>query len=328
MARRGWWLVGLNVLLPGSAQLLAGNRRWGRFALGATLILWGSMAAAAALYFLNRAAALTLITNVWVLWLLQLALLFFAGLWLITTLNALVLVRLVKTPGRTRGGLLVFTALTLAVSVGGTSYAAYLTGVGRDTLGSVFAGGGFVEPIDGRYTVLLLGGDAGPDRLGLRPDSITLASVDAASGEVTMIGIPRNLYNAPFADDSPLWADWPNGYNCGDDCLISYLYPYAEERPELYPQARLNGSTPGIEAISPSAPATSVTKMGQIRLAGVRFVSATMARILGVRRSRRRRVAGKGAMIGLAMGLPCCWWRLLDAGRGCGRALFLDRNPF
>ena len=248
MARRGWWLVGLNVLLPGSAQLLAGNRRWGRFALGATLILWGSMAAAAALYFLNRAAALTLITNVWVLWLLQLALLFFAGLWLITTLNALVLVRLVKTPGRTRGGLLVFTALTLAVSVGGTSYAAYLTGVGRDTLGSVFAGGGFVEPIDGRYTVLLLGGDAGPDRLGLRPDSITLASVDAASGEVTMIGIPRNLYNAPFADDSPLWADWPNGYNCGDDCLISYLYPYAEERPELYPQARLNGSTPGIEA--------------------------------------------------------------------------------
>lgn len=248
MARRGWWLVGLNVLLPGSAQLLAGNRRWGRFALGATLILWGSMAAAAALYFLNRAAALTLITNVWVLWLLQLALLFFAGLWLVTTLNALVLVRLVKTPGRTRGGLLVFTALTLAVSVGGTSYAAYLTGVGRDTLGSVFAGGGFVEPIDGRYTVLLLGGDAGPDRLGLRPDSITLASVDADTGDVTMIGIPRNLYNAPFADDSPLWADWPNGYNCGDDCLISYLYPYAEERPDLYPQARLNGSTPGIEA--------------------------------------------------------------------------------
>lgn len=248
MARRGWWLVGLNVLVPGSAQLLAGNRRWGRFALGATLILWGAMAAAAALYFLNRAAALTLITNVWVLWLLQLALLFFAGLWLVTTLNALVLVRLVKTPGRTRGGLLVFTALTLAISVGGTSYAAYLTGVGRDTLGSVFAGGGFVQPIDGRYTVLLLGGDAGPDRLGLRPDSITLASVDADTGEVTMIGIPRNMYNAPFADGSPLWADWPNGYNCGDDCLISYLYPYAEERPDLYPEARLNGSTPGIEA--------------------------------------------------------------------------------
>ena len=40
MARRGWWLVVLNVLVPGSAQVLAGNRRLGRFALGATLIGW------------------------------------------------------------------------------------------------------------------------------------------------------------------------------------------------------------------------------------------------------------------------------------------------
>ncbi len=248
MSRRGWWLVGLNVLLPGSAQILAGNRRLGRFALGATLILWATMALAAVLFFLNRGFALSLITNVWVLWLLQAALLFYAVLWLSTTLNALVLVRLVKTPGRTRAGLLAFTAVTLAVSVGGTSYAAYLTGVGRDTLGSVFAGGGYVAPIDGRYTVLLLGGDAGPDRLGLRPDSITLASIDADSGAVTMIGIPRNLYNAPFPADSPLASEWPNGYDCGDDCLISYIYPWAEERPELYPEAELAGSTPGIEA--------------------------------------------------------------------------------
>lgn len=248
MARRGWWLVGLNVLLPGSAQILAGNRRLGRFALGATLILWATMALAAVLFFLNRGFALSLITNVWVLWLLQAALLFYAVLWLSTTLNALVLVRLVKTPGRTRAGLLAFTAVTLAVSVGGTSYAAYLTGVGRDTLGSVFAGGGYVAPIDGRYTVLLLGGDAGADRIGLRPDSITLASIDADSGAVTMIGIPRNLYNAPFPADSPLASEWPNGYDCGDDCLISYIYPWAEERPELYPEAELAGSTPGIEA--------------------------------------------------------------------------------
>lgn len=248
MSRRGWWLVGLNVLLPGSAQILAGNRRLGRFALGATLILWAAMALAAVLFFLNRGFALSLITNVWVLWLLQAALLFYAVLWLSTTLNALVLVRLVKTPGRTRAGLLAFTAVTLAVSVGGTSYAAYLTGVGRDTLGSVFAGGGYVAPIDGRYTVLLLGGDAGADRIGLRPDSITLASIDADSGAVTMIGIPRNLYNAPFPADSPLASEWPNGYDCGDDCLISYIYPWAEERPELYPEAELAGSTPGIEA--------------------------------------------------------------------------------
>ncbi|HET8957825.1 MAG TPA: LCP family protein, partial [Microcella sp.] len=71
---------------------------------------------------------------------------------------------------------------------------------------------------------------------------------DADSGAVTMIGIPRNLYNAPFPADSPLASEWPNGYDCGDDCLISYIYPWAEERPELYPEAELAGSTPGIEA--------------------------------------------------------------------------------
>jgi len=131
----------------------------------------------------------------------------------------------------------------------GAGYAAYLTGVGRDALGAVFAGGGIVEPIDGRYTVLLLGGDAGPDRVGLRPDSITLASIDASSGAVSLIGIPRNLYNAPVPADSPLAAEWPNGFDCGDDCLISYLYPWAEERPELYPAAAATGSTPGIEAM-------------------------------------------------------------------------------
>ena len=40
MTRRGWWLVVLNVLIPGSAQVLAGNRRLGRFGLGATLVMW------------------------------------------------------------------------------------------------------------------------------------------------------------------------------------------------------------------------------------------------------------------------------------------------
>ena len=40
MAHRAWWLVGLNLLIPGSAQVLAGNRRLGRFGLAATLVLW------------------------------------------------------------------------------------------------------------------------------------------------------------------------------------------------------------------------------------------------------------------------------------------------
>ncbi|WP_214443698.1 hypothetical protein, partial [Mycobacterium tuberculosis] len=37
MSKRAWWLVGLNLLLPGSAHVLAGNRRLGRFGLRITL---------------------------------------------------------------------------------------------------------------------------------------------------------------------------------------------------------------------------------------------------------------------------------------------------
>ena len=40
MTKRGWWLVLLNLLVPGSAQVLAGNRRLGRIGLGATLLAW------------------------------------------------------------------------------------------------------------------------------------------------------------------------------------------------------------------------------------------------------------------------------------------------
>jgi LCP family protein required for cell wall assembly len=250
MTRRAWWLLGLNLLVPGSAQLLAGDRRWGRFAVGATFTLWAIAIAALALFALSRPVALTIATNVVVLWIAQFGLIFYAVLWLATTVNALTLVRLVKTSRNARAPLAAFVVLSLVVGTGAASYAALGTGVGRDALSAVFAGGGRVDPIDGRYTILLLGGDAGADRFGLRPDSMTLVSIDADSGAVTMVGIPRNLYNAPFSEGSPLWDAWPDGFNCGDECLLAYLYPWAEEHPELYPDAVDEGSTPAIEAMS------------------------------------------------------------------------------
>lgn len=249
MSRRAWWLLGLNLLVPGSAQLLAGNRRWGRFAVGSTFTLWAIVAVALLLFWLWRPAALTLATNAFVLWIVQLGLVFYAVLWLATTVNAFTLVRLVRTAPRTRLPIAIVTVLSIVLTTGTASYAALLTGVGRDALSTVFAGGSVVEPIDGRYTILLMGGDAGDDRIGLRPDSLTLVSIDAATGAVSMVGIPRNLYNAPFSEDSPLWTAWPNGFDCGDDCLLAYLYPWAEEHPEVYPNAEKDGSTPAIEAM-------------------------------------------------------------------------------
>ena len=47
---------------------------------------------------------------------------------------------------------------------------------------SLFGSGEAAGAVDGRYNILLLGGDSGAGRTGLRPDSIQLASVDAETG--------------------------------------------------------------------------------------------------------------------------------------------------
>ena len=51
---------------------------------------------------------------------------------------------------------------------------------------------------DGRFDLLLLGSDAGRDRWSRRMDVMLLVEIDVATGKVAMIGLPRNLYNAPF----------------------------------------------------------------------------------------------------------------------------------
>ncbi len=51
---------------------------------------------------------------------------------------------------------------------------------------------------DGRFDLLLMGSDAGRDRWSRRMDVMLLVEVDVNTGKVAMIGLPRNLINAPF----------------------------------------------------------------------------------------------------------------------------------
>jgi LCP family protein required for cell wall assembly len=96
---------------------------------------------------------------------------------------------------------------------------------------------------------MLLGSDAGRDRFGVRPDSISVVSIDAATGRAVTISVPRNLQRAPFSSDSPLWKVYPNGWSCGVECLINGLYKdVMDNHQDLYPEAAKKGSNPGIEA--------------------------------------------------------------------------------
>ncbi|MCU1441435.1 MAG: LytR family transcriptional regulator [Rhodoglobus sp.] len=254
MTKRAWWLVGLNILIPGSAQLLAGNRRLGRFGVSMTFLLWALVVLALLSYFFWKTPLYTVASTTIGLWAVATVLAFYAVLWVVLTLDTLRLVRLVRTAPSARGILAGLTTVVLVVVSGGAAYGAYLATTAGGFVSDVFVVAPPEPPIDGRYNIMLLGGDAGVDREGLRPDSITVVSIDAATGAATMIGIPRNLEYVPFAEGSPMAAKYPNGYGVDgcevDVCYINSIYTEVElYSPEMYPNAVAEGSQPGIEAM-------------------------------------------------------------------------------
>src|SRR5699024_4827311 len=79
-----------------------------------------------------------------------------------------------------------------------------------------------------------IGSDAGPNRTGVRPDAVIVASVDTQTGETVLFGIPRNLEDIPFSAKNPLSEKYPDGYNCGNDCLMEYVWMLGEENADLF----------------------------------------------------------------------------------------------
>ena len=259
MTRRAWWLVVLNLLIPGSAQVLAGDRRLGRFGLGATLVLWALAIVTLVVWTLWPVVLYTAFSTSITLWIAAAGLAFYAVLWLVLTLDTLRLVRLVKTTPSARAWVAALTVVTMVAVSGTAAYGAYLATTASGFLSSVFVAGPSEPPVDGRYNILLLGGDAGPDRDGLRPDSITVVSIDADTGQAVNIGLPRNLESVPFDDGSPLAAAYPEGYGAVDGCevdvcLLNSIYTEVElVSPEMYPDAVARGSEPGIEGMRDAA---------------------------------------------------------------------------
>ena len=85
--------------------------------------------------------------------------------------------------------------------------------------------------------MLLLGGDAGIGRTGLRTDTIMLASLDPDTGDVGLFSIPRNIAQVPLPASLDIWA-------C--DCfpaIVNELWDYGERNPERFPGVRPPGAT-------------------------------------------------------------------------------------
>jgi polyisoprenyl-teichoic acid--peptidoglycan teichoic acid transferase len=91
----------------------------------------------------------------------------------------------------------------------------------RPTLEATQTTPGIPNPLDPwagkpRLNVLLLGGDAGPGRVGTRTDTVILASIDTKTGDTALFSLPRNAARMPFPSRSPLRKHYPYGYTNGN----------------------------------------------------------------------------------------------------------------
>ncbi|MFC9351186.1 LCP family protein [Arthrobacter sp. NPDC057013] len=250
--KRAFLLILLTLLVPGSAQIVAGDRKLGRIALRVTLSAWLLAALALVLLFTNRPLLINIITNTVASLLIVLVLAALAVGWLVLFVNTLRLIRPVLLPTRMRPAVVIALVLAMVVSSGSLGYAAYLLNVSRNAIGSIFnANGPAIDPVDGRYNFLMMGGDAGADRTGRRPDSLSVLSIDAKSGQTAIISVPRNLQNARFSEGSPMRKIYPDGYNCGNECLINAINTeVTNEHKDLYPGVADPGAQATLEAVS------------------------------------------------------------------------------
>jgi LCP family protein required for cell wall assembly len=116
----------------------------------------------------------------------------------------------------------------------------------RDTIGTIFHGDearphvvNVADPWKDRprVNILLLGGDGAGDRIGVRTDSMTVASIDTKTGNTVLFSLPRNLQHFPMVQR--LRSRWPDGFTGvgapGDVGLLNELYQDAEEDASLVP---------------------------------------------------------------------------------------------
>ena len=239
--RRAMALMLMTLVLPGSAQLVAGNRKVGRVALRIWFALVSLVVLTLLLGLVWHQLVFTLALSPWLLGLLRLTLMAAAVGWAALFVDAWRIGQpLTLALGHRRAVVGVNGVLCLSVA-GSLLFGAHLVGVQRDFVFAMSSDGPVSHAHDGRYNVLLAGGDSGAGRWGLRPDSMTIASIDAETGRTVLIGLPRNMTNFPFVKGSVMREQFPDGF---DADYLNGVSTWAQDNTELFP----GSETPGMDA--------------------------------------------------------------------------------
>jgi LCP family protein required for cell wall assembly len=257
-SRRPLFAALLSCLLPGAGQLYLG-RRWRGWAMLAVTV--GCLAVTVGLLRDPTALSRMAVQPGALLALLvaDVGLLVFRAVAVVDAYLLATRGRVLTAPSYLRRSAAAGLAGILALTAAPHAAAAFYDLQAYDLLTTVFAGsdpgwkasgrGGhdhLTTAIPGRVTVLLLGGDAGPDRRGLRTDTMIVASFEPSTGKAVLFGLPRNLVHVPLPPGPA--NDFFGGR--GFPRPLNELYAFAQlERRDLFPP----GERPGVLALADAA---------------------------------------------------------------------------
>ena len=291
--RRALVLLCMTLVFPGSAQLMCGNKAVGRAALrvlgiiavGTVIVVWRE----------GKEGLLELGFESWALIALQTGIVVLGLCWLALFMDAW---RLGRPPTLVKSHRLSVSILSLVLMgliATPAAYSANLIQTHRNFLETTFETGGVKDLYNGRLNILLLGGDGGDDRTGIRTDSITLASIDVSNGKTVLFSLPRNLQYAPFPPDSPMAAQFPNGY---PDFAFG-IYTYGSEHPELFPGAKDPGALAMMQMVAQTM-GIPVHYYGLVNLEGFESVVNALGGVT-IRVEQRLPIGGGKSMSGVSM---------------------------
>lgn len=246
----------LSALLPGAGQLYLGHKRRGLLLLGFGLL---PLVFLGTLLVRDGGSMVSLVLRPSVLGALLVGNALVAAFRLFAVFDAYQLGRegqASRLPTWARVPIACAALLGLAaITVAPHAIAGYYNAQAYQTVTSIFGkGGGLASQLpgwsdskanaspkqpgwSGRLTVLLLGGDAGAGRVGLRTDTMIMASLDPATRQVALIGLPRNITRVPL----PGKAGTAFSCHCFPD-LLNALYRYAEANPSHFPEGPDRGA--------------------------------------------------------------------------------------